>query len=174
MEITSDSTWLGESTRESIRVELEATRAAFHVLLASVPETQWRRPSANPAWTIGELLFHMTVALRFLPADIALIRRARWMPRPPAVIFNWLNVLYARWGARRAERASLARLYDEVHARAVAILGSMRDDEWDRGVTYPGWDSYLNGFVTIEKLFRYVTHHFESHAAEIRQLLKDV
>ena len=43
----------GGSPREEIRAELEATREAYHALLESLSEEDWKRASGNPAWTVG-------------------------------------------------------------------------------------------------------------------------
>jgi hypothetical protein len=154
--------------REAIRKELETTKARFHQLLQSIPEGDLTRKSTNPAWTVAQVLYHMSVALRFLPSDIALIRRSGRMPKPPAFVFHTFNVWLARWGARKASHDSLAAQYDQAHARTVEALESIEEDEWQKGADYPGWDPMLEGHVTIEELFHYPTRHFEAHAQEIR------
>ena len=54
--------------KEELAQELEATRQDFHHLLDSVPEVFYHHPSTNPTWTIGDVLYHITLgptALRF-------------------------------------------------------------------------------------------------------------
>jgi len=43
------------TTREEIRAELEATRAAYHELLDSLSDEDWHKKSGNPAtwWFIS-------------------------------------------------------------------------------------------------------------------------
>ena len=77
---------VGGSPREEIRAELEATRQAHHALLGSHSEEDWRKASGNPAWTVGQLMVHMTFAPRMLPADVKMIRRGGWMPNLPACL----------------------------------------------------------------------------------------
>ena len=49
------------SRHATIFAELAATRQAYHALVASISEATWRRPSHNPAWTIGQVLDHMAL-----------------------------------------------------------------------------------------------------------------
>jgi len=156
-----------------MRAELEATRATFHKLLLVIPEDDWHKPSSNPAWTVGELLYHMSMALRMLPEDVRLIRWLGWTPRPPASLFNWLNECFTRRGARNLTLESIAEKYDSAHADVLNLLGTIRDDEWDKGMDYPDWDPLLSGHVTIERLFHYPALHFESHAAHIQSSSED-
>jgi len=55
-------------TKDAIRVEIEATRTAFHALSRSLSAADRLRRSKNVAWTNGEVLFHITFAFMLLPA----------------------------------------------------------------------------------------------------------
>jgi hypothetical protein len=159
----------GGSPREEIRAELEATREAYHALLDSLSEEDWKKASGNPAWTVGQVLVHMTFAPRMLPADVGMIRRGGWMPKLPAFLFNWSNVLMTRWMARKETIHTVGALYDAAHASTLAVLDTIQDDEWALGREYPDWDPMLSGYVTLERLFRYVKLHFEVHQEQVRQ-----
>ncbi len=154
-----------------IRIELESTRQAYHKLLDEIPPEDLDKPSLNPAWTIAEMLYHMSLAPRNLPADVRLIRHLKWVPKLPAGPFNRLNVYFTKRGARNATKESLAAAYDEAHSRTLKALESVQDEEWEFGVDYPDWDPLLGGFVTLERLFHYISLHFETHAKDIRQAL---
>jgi len=158
---------------DEIRAELEATRASFHELLLSIPEDYWNKPTSNPAWTVGELVFHMTVALRMLPEDVRLIRRLGWTPRPPASLFNWLNERLTRRGARGLTPEEVGEKYDAAHDGVLRLMDTIRDDEWGKGMDYPDWDPLLSGHVTLERLFHYPAQHFESHAEQLRNNLDE-
>lgn len=151
----------------SIRAELESTRKAFHRLLDQLSDHDLEVQSLNPDWTVGEVLYHMSLAPRNLPNDLALIRRLKRLPRIPAGPFNWLNRRLTRFGARDATKESLAEGYDWAHQKTLRALESIQDDEWQRGVDYPDWDPMLSGYVTVERLFHYISLHFESHARDI-------
>jgi len=162
-----------ESLREEIRAELEATRQAYHTLLNSLTEEDWKKPSGNPAWSVGQVMVHMTFAPRMLPADVGLIQRGGWMPKLPAFFFNWANVLMTRWTARNQSAQSVGALYDAAHDRVLTLLETIQADEWSLGKEYPDWDPMLSGKVTIERLFHYLSEHFEAHAEQVRQGLAD-
>ncbi len=163
-------------TRERLRAEIEATRAAFHQLLAEVPASAYRLPSDNPAWTIGDVLFHMSLAPRLLGADLKLILTFNWAYRlipvvVPRALFDGLNARLTRFGARRPSRAFFAAAYDRAHRATLRALDSVPEGAWQRQVFYPAWDPLLSGAVTVERLFHYVQRHFDSHAAQIRARL---
>lgn len=155
--------------REEIRQELESTRQAYHALLDSLSEEDWKKPSGNPAWTVGQLMVHMTFAPRMLPADVNLIRNGGWMPKLPAFLFNWANVLMTRWTAHNQSPRSVGALYDAAHDRALALLETIQEDEWSLSREYPDWDPMLSGTVTLKRLFRYLADHFEVHAEQVGQ-----
>lgn len=163
----------GDSLKEVIRTELEATRGSYHELLDSLSERDWQGLSGNRAWTIGQVMYHMTFAPRMLPADVRMIRKGGRAPKVPAVLFNWLNIIITRWGARRYTRQTMGEAYDAAHAAAVETLDTIQEDQWDKGLEYPDWDPLLSGFVTIERLFRYLILHFEVHAEQVQQGLEE-
>src|SRR5688572_29091333 len=74
------------ATRETVRVELEATRATFHALLASLTEENLRWRSHNPGWTNGEILAHMTFG--FIVINV-LLPMARMWGRLPKGSSKW-------------------------------------------------------------------------------------
>jgi len=156
---------------QQLRDELESTRQAFHNLLGDVSENDFDKPSLNPEWTIGEMLYHMSLAPRGLPLDVRLIRHLKWVPKLPAGPFNRLNVYFTRRGARNVTRKSLGETYDQAHAETIKALESVKSDEWDLGVQYPDWDPMLSGYVTLEVLFHYIKRHFDSHEKDIRLAL---
>jgi DinB superfamily len=165
--------------RDSIRAELEETRSQFHLLLESLTETAWRAPSRNPAWTNGQLLFHMTFAFILIPPLFSMIRfwsrRSRRSSRAfgraldfSTPFFNWVNALGPRVGAHIYGCSRIGAKYDRVHAAILCNLDSVREGEWETGMYYPlRWDPTFDEFVTFEELFHYPTAHFRHH---LRQL----
>lgn len=49
------------SIKKELANEMEKTRRDFHHLLDSVPEALYHHPSDNPAWTIGGVLYHISL-----------------------------------------------------------------------------------------------------------------
>ncbi|NUM44050.1 MAG: nitroreductase family deazaflavin-dependent oxidoreductase [Anaerolineales bacterium] len=158
--------------KDQLRAELEETRQAYHALLAEVTENDWDLPSANPAWTLGEMLYHITVATQNIPLDVALVRRTPWLPNPPIGLLHMLNGPLTRYGANQHPRAALAEKFDRDHAALLALLETVREDEWAKGRTYHAYDPpHLKGFVTVATLFHYQKYHFEQHAKDIHATL---
>jgi hypothetical protein len=159
------------STRQSLGSELETTRVAYHQLLQEIPINKYSLPTSNPAWNVAEVLFHMSLAPRYISSDVVFIKRLSWIPRPPAFLFHILNKWLTKQGARGATREMLAAKYDEAHHRMMQCFESIDEDEWSKGAEYPGWDPLLSSFMTLESLFHYPSLHFDEHKKEIMVLV---
>lgn len=160
------------SIREKLRMEIEETRISFHQLLESIPDEAFSLPSDNPAWTIGEVLHHMSLAPRFLSQDVKIITTQNWMYKVipiiiPKQLFDWLNKKMTKYGARKLSHEFLAAEYDKAHQATLKALDEVKEADFEKKLNYPDWDPLLSGEVTLERLFRYVKVHFDSHAAEI-------
>jgi hypothetical protein len=165
--------------RERLRLELEQARVAFHAALDVLPPGAWRAPSRNPGWTNAELCFHMLLGFVLVPL---LLRLMRWMARLPAwcdtgfarllnagtPLFNRVNALGPRVGARLLSRAAIARQFDRVLARILGQLRELSERDLGRGMHYPTrWDPRFRAVMTAEDLLRYPAAHLEHH---LRQL----
>jgi hypothetical protein len=150
----------------SCRAELAAMQAAVQQLLAAVSDADWRRRSANPAWTVGEVLAHLTWSLEQLPREVERARRGRGMYNLPPILLGPLNVLATRLYARRHTRQTIARRYDAAYAAALRTLEGVGDNEWRCGAPFWG-----EGFHDIEALFRAPARHLAEHAGDIWAVL---
>ena len=160
--------------REALISELEATRQAYHDLLGDIPQDGWESPTANPAWNVRQVLYHITVAVRMTPQDVNLIRSGRLF-EPPAWLFNLLNDWVTRWGARRQTAASLGAAYDRANSTLLALLDNLSDDELLLSGHYPNVGGEMTGGErTIADIFHFLTLHFAEHASVIRQALADL
>lgn len=161
--------------KNTLRHKLEATRTAFHELLAAIPDEAWEQPSRNPAWNIREMAYHITIAVSMLPNDIRLLRRGGLFTRLikiPSGLFNWFNERLTRRAARHQTRQSIAQRYDEAHANILQLLDTIGDDEWQLAAEYPALNDYMpGGQHTIAMMFDYLNLHFQEHAADIRSVL---
>lgn len=160
--------------RHQLRLEIIETRYRFHQLLERIPDQALHSPSDNPAWTIGEVLYHLSLAPRFVIADVRMITRNSWIylliPRLiPKSLFDWINAKLTRLGARHLSREFLANEYDKAHQIALHALEIVADEDFQKSVTYPDWDPLLSGEVTLERLFHYIKNHFDAHASEINR-----
>lgn len=161
---------------QELQNEIEETQQRFHHLLQNIPDEALNWPSNNPAWTIGELLYHMSVAPRFMVADVALILKRpfllKLLPKIfPERLFHWLNARLTRYGARNLNRQFLADEYNKAHVTILKTLHSVTEADLQKHVHYPDWDPLLSGEVTLAYLFGYIKRHFDSHAADVEQTL---
>jgi len=165
--------------REQLAEEMESARRGFHHLVDSVPESAYSHPSDNPAWTIGDVLYHITLGPPALQFEIWMIR---YFPRVyPLVmnrvvtnLFNRVNAIFTG-RPKRINRQMLIQAYENGHAGLVSRLNRMRDTDFQRSVMYPPeFVSDLAGTVSVERLFHYVKGHFDAHKAEIRKKLGEI
>ena len=177
-------TWMHDDSdgiRARLRADLEASRSEFHDLVASLSPDDWRRPSTNPAWTNGQVVFHIAlgfflivpllVLMRFFallpPAASKMFARALDAATP---LFNWINALGPRFGARILNARRIGGTFDRVHRRILSTVDKMRPEQWDRGMYYPvRWESRFAEFMTFEKLLRYPAVHLRHHETQIRR-----
>jgi len=165
------------SIKKELADEMEITRQNFHHLLDSVPEGSYSHPSDNPAWTIGEVLHHITIGLRALRFEIWMTRHARGlfqlgMNSFPSTLFNKINAQFARRN-RISARQKLTEAYENGHAGIMSSLTRMSEDDLQKSVIYPDdLVPELAGKVTVERIFRYVKYHFDIHADQIQKGLE--
>jgi deazaflavin-dependent oxidoreductase (nitroreductase family) len=160
-----------------LQSEIEQTRDDFHQLLQRIPAEAFGLPSNNPAWTVGQVLYHMSIAPRFMVTDVNMILKHstlfQWLPKLfPKRLFDWLNARLTRYGARNLNRQFLANEYDKAHAAILQMLNTLTEDDLQTSVHYPDWDPLLADDITLAYLFGYIKRHFDSHQAQIEQVLE--
>lgn len=165
------------STRDELYAEINSTRDDFHKLLASIPAEAYNLPSDNPAWTVSEVLYHMSIAPRMLGKDVKMITGQKWIYRLLPIIlpkkaFDWMNKILTKCGARNSTPEFLAQEYDKAHKATIEALAKVDDADFQMKLFYPDWDPLLSGEVTLEKLFHYVRAHFVAHAEQLWRVVK--
>ncbi len=146
--------------RDTIRAELETTRTAYHELLNSLSPEDWKKKSGNPAWSVGQLMWHIAWGDGFAPRAVADCKRGRGL-NPPQFIGNTVNMLITRLGASRATPQSVAEKYDAAHTAILAVLDKVKEGEWDKGAKIFG------EFFTVESVLRSPVSHFKEHEADV-------
>jgi DinB superfamily len=154
--------------REAIRAELEATRLAYHDLVKSISPDEWKTKSANPSWRVGQILWHLAWGAGYFPRGVEECRNGKDR-NPPTWIMNPMNKLITRIGSRGATPQSVLSKYDANHARILACLDGVQDDEWNKGVKPLG---AFGVYKTIESVFHSVSMHFREHEADTLQGLQ--
>jgi hypothetical protein len=148
--------------KQVIRQELESTRAAFHQLLNSLSDADWKTKSANPAWSIGQLMWHLGRGIEFSVQAVGYCRKGKG-PNPPAFLINPGNVLLTRFGSRGATPSSAAQGYDRHHEALLACLDGIGDDEWQKTARVYATD------YTIASAVQIPMEHFREHEADIKR-----
>jgi DinB superfamily len=151
--------------REAIRAQLEDTRRAYHELVGSISSDDWTKTTANPGWGVGQILWHLAWGAGFFPEGVEQCRKGK-ARNPPTWIMNPMNKLFTRIGSRRATPQRVLEKYDANHARILACLEGVQDDEWNKGVKPLG---AFGVYKTTESVFHSVTSHFKEHEADILQ-----
>lgn len=160
--------------RQALLSELEATRQSYHDLLGDISHDALEAPTANPAWNVRQVLYHITMAVRMTPQDIKMIRSGRFFT-PPAWLFNLLNDWSTRWGTRRQTPASLGAAYDGAHSTLLSLLDNLSDEELLLSGHYPNVGGEMTGGErTIADIIHFLTLHFAEHESVVRQVLPDL
>jgi hypothetical protein len=146
--------------REAVRAEIEAARTGFHELLASLSPDDFKKKSANSGWSNGQLCWHIAWAIGFLPGGVQRSRTGKNLNLPRG-LYNVINPIYTRWSARGATPEKVARSYDDAHAKLLATLETIRDDEWDKGAKIAGT------YETVADQYKIPMSHLEEHRADI-------
>ncbi len=152
--------------RHAIRDRLISTQAAFHALLEGLTEDDLRRPSRNPAWTVGAVMTHLVWSLELLPREVASARQGKGMFNFPPIVRDWLNAQLTRLGGRGQTRHTLRRRYDAALAAALATLDGVRDDEFQLGARF-----WSEGFRDIAGLYAGPADHLAEHGDDVRQVV---
>jgi uncharacterized damage-inducible protein DinB len=146
------------SDRARLRSELEATRQAFHALVESLPADRWRQPSLSSAWSVGEVLVHLTWAIEYLPREVEQACRGKGMFNLPKWLAEPLSYWYVRWLARGAAPDAIRRRYDAAMDATLRSLDAIGEEDWTQGA-----DFYGEGFHTVADLFGEPAKHLAEH-----------
>ena len=164
-ELRSSTTSTAIPDRTLLRRQLEETRSAFHAVVEQLSDADWHRKTSSTAWTIGEVLTHLTYTLAHTPEAIEHFRQGKNYLNTPSFL-NWLGPLInrklAQQSARGQTRASILVWYDKAHTAMLATVEGIGDDEWGRGAHCFG-----AGYKSILDLCQYLPGHFQEHAAQI-------
>jgi len=156
-----------------MREELEATRAAFHQLLASVTDAELIQLIPGSAWMLQAEFYHITQSIRYVPGAIMRAHHGgagfSALYSLPASLRNWVNgtILVPSQG-RKATRASIAAAYDRHHARVVEAIAPVQDDEWDRSANFG------LARITVDQAARRPVNHFRDHGEAIQRNLEKI
>jgi hypothetical protein len=164
-----------ESSRETIRVELERARRQFHEFLdASTPE-RLAGPSNGTRWTTGQLLFHMLfgyLTTRNLRVVVMIVTRLPLrVQRGFAGLIDTatrplhrINYWGSCWVYRLVAAGRMGRWCDRVIGCLQHHLATDSDDALARSMAFPvRWDPYFTTRMSLVGVYHYATLHFDHH-----------
>jgi hypothetical protein len=169
----------GADTKVAIRAELDAARSTFHGLLDTLSASDLDRPSRNPGWTNGEVVFHILLGFALVPLLAPLVRffgrlPERWSRAFARLldagtgVFNMVNGLGPRIGGRIFTRARLRAQYDRIDRAILRLVETTKAEEWGRSMHYPTrWEPLFRDTMTLEDVVRYPTVHLRFHLDQI-------
>lgn len=161
--------------KQELELQLDETHRRFIELVETIPEENYSLPTDNPAWTVGDILFHITLGPKAIALEAWMIVYARGlfgftMRHFPSRLFNSVNAWFGRGRDQRTSRQRLLKAYGKAHTVIKSRLRWTREEDLVKSVEYPAdFVSDLAGEVTPERLFRYVTGHFELHERQLRR-----
>ena len=161
--------------KKELETQLDETHRHFIALVESIPEENYSLPTDNPAWSVGDILFHITLGPRALALEIWMTIHAAGlynfaMRHFPSRLFNSVNAWFGRGRSERVSHQGLLKAYGRAHAVIKSELRRTREEDLVKVAIYPlDYVSDLKGEVSVERLFRYVTGHFEEHERALRR-----
>ena len=155
--------------RAAIRSAIEAMAPEFATLVGEIGDEGWKTKSGIPAYTCGQLAWHLASATAFLAGETARAKDGKAL-NPPAFlrpVLYKLGELRVRVASRKATPASVLADFDSGARKLLAVLESFDDETLRMSATRMGET------LTIAALFHKPAEHLAEHAAQIRAGLRD-
>ncbi|HEU0295520.1 MAG TPA: hypothetical protein VFR47_22465 [Anaerolineales bacterium] len=158
--------------RSNLRTEIEMTRHKFHRLLVNIPEAALKLLSKDPSWSNDEVLYRMSVASLIIPHILknnaaenpslsSIPQTVKW-----PVIHQTMEV-FVRSRAANSNHWSIAWQYDQTCALVLEVLDGISDNSFDQLLQISDSVPLLPGLVTVEQLFHYSKHHFDTYSQQL-------
>ena len=141
----------------------------FATLVGEIGDGGWKTKSGLPAYTCGQLAWHLAAGTSFLAGEIAKAKDGKAL-NPPAFL---RPVLYkmsewrVRVASRKATPASVAADFDTAARKLRGVLESFDDETLRLSATRMGET------MTIAGMFQKPVEHLAEHAAHIRAGLRE-
>ncbi|MBI5283582.1 MAG: DinB family protein [Chloroflexi bacterium] len=150
--------------RVLIRGAIEAMAPEFATLVGEIGDGGWKTKSGLPAYTCGELAWHLASGTAFLAGQIEKAKDGKALNPPAFVrpILYKLSEWRVRVVSRKATPASVLADFDSAARKLLAVLESFDDDTLRLSATRMGET------MTIADMFQKPVEHLAEHAAQIR------
>ena len=155
--------------RTAMRSAIEAMTPEFATLVAAIGDDGWKTKSGIPAYTCGQLAWHLAAATGFLAGETAKAKDGKAL-NPPAFlrpVLYKLSEWRVRVASRKATPASVLADFDIGARKLLAVLESFDDETLRSSATRMGET------LTIAALIHKPVEHLAEHAAQIRAGLRD-
>ncbi len=123
--------------RADIQSSLTQARAAFQELLGSLTEDDLAQKRSGSGWGAREVATHVVSSIQRVPMLIAALRHGKDYMNYPLPVFERLKRLHTWWMARDATPGTLAHRLDAAYPQILALVETIRDDEWERSGRVP-------------------------------------
>jgi hypothetical protein len=156
------------SDRAAIRRAIDGMSPEFAKLVEEIGDRGWQMKSGLPAYTCGQLAWHLASGTAFLAGEIAKAKDGKEL-NPPAIlrpVLYKMNEWRVRVVSRKATAGSVRADFDTAVQKLVAVLESMDDDALRLSATRMGET------MTIAEMFQKSVEHLAEHAGQIRAGLR--
>jgi uncharacterized protein (TIGR03083 family) len=163
----NETTTAAGPDRGAIRAELQATDAAYRQLVGQIDDANWKTRSGIPAWTCGQLAWHLASSLSFIAGQIEGATKGK-ATNPPAFLIPMLfkaNELRVRVASRKATPASVLADFDAGMKRLQTLLDATDDQ------TLPISATSFQETRTVAEMFHIPVDHFAEHSGDIRKVI---
>jgi hypothetical protein len=170
-----------EARRTQLRADLELARQEFHTLIDSIPEQAWTLQSRNSGWTNGQVLFHILLGfivvrtlaglhILFGQLPVVCSKVFAGILNLATPLFNRINAIGPRGGARWLGRKGIIRRFDQVHSALLKQIDRFQPRHWSLAMHYPTrWDPpRFRTAMSLEDLYRYPIAHLRHHRTQVR------
>jgi mycothiol maleylpyruvate isomerase-like protein len=149
--------------RVAIRSAIEAMPPAFASLVAEIGDGGWATRSGIPAYTCGQLAWHLASGTAFLAGQIEKAKDDKALNPPAFVrpILYKMSEWRVRVVSRKATPASVLTDFDAAARKLLSVLESFDDETLRRSATRMGET------LTIAALLQKPVEHLAEHAAHI-------
>ena len=156
------------SDRAVIRRAVEAMSPEFENLVGEIGDRGWKTKSGLPAYTCGQLAWHIASGTAFLAGEIAKANDGKALNPPAFVrpILYKMNEWRVRVVSRKATANSVLADFDIAAQKLLAVLESVDDDALRLSATRMGET------MTIAGMFQKPVEHLAEHASQIRAGLR--
>ncbi len=155
--------------RVAIRTAIEGMSPEFATLLGQIGDGGWKTKSGLPAYTCGQLAWHLASGTAFLAGQIEKAKDGKALNPPAFVrpILYKMNEWRVRVVSRKATSAEVRADFDTAARKLLAVLEAFDDETLRLSATRMGET------MTIAAMFQKPVEHLAEHAAHIRAGLRE-